>query len=256
MPRWIAVSRSQHAQKNYQPRERYHFAANQPVANVLLAELSKLVPHYALGFVEHGESYQPIALLSLDGHTNLYVHTDGRWLSTYVPAAMRGFPFTLANNKEGKQVLAIDQEHLSKEWGTPLFGEDGSLNEPVEQTLNFLQQCEQNRQVTAAATQKLAEAGVIESWPLELNTGEGQEPLPVNGLYRINEQALNGLEAQAYAELRGGPMALAYAQLFSMSQLNQLTERAKVRERHAEQNKPVDLDELFGEEDDDLSFNF
>ncbi|NYS62412.1 hypothetical protein [Vreelandella salicampi] len=49
------------------------FAVNQAVAHVLLAELSKLLP-----FIQHGDRYQPVALLSLDGQNNLYLHSDGR----------------------------------------------------------------------------------------------------------------------------------------------------------------------------------
>lgn len=256
MPEWIALSRTQHADKRYLPRDAYHFAANQAVANVLLAELSKLLPHYALAFIEQGEGYQPVALLSLDGQTNLYVAPNGKWLGSYVPASLRGYPFTLANTEDGQKALCVDRAHLTGDQGEPLFDDEGNLARKVAQSLEFLQQCDRNRQVTAASTQKLAEAGVIEPWPLTLERGEGQEPLKVNGLYRVNEKALNALESEAYAVLRGGPMALAHAQLFSMSQLNQLVERARF---HAQQegaaNPPENLDELF-EDDDDLTFDF
>jgi len=257
MPQWIAVSRTEHADRYYQPRQGYGFASEQAATPILQAELSKLLPHYTLAFVPQGLGYQAVALLSLDGQKNLYVHSDGRWLGTYVPASLRGYPFTLANTEDSKTVLCVDQSQLSSESGGALFNADGELNEPVARTLDFLQQCEKNRQVTAAATQALAEAGVIEAWPLKLNTAEGQEPVPVNGLYRINEQALNNLDDDAYAKLRGGPMALAHAQLFSMSQLNQLTDRVKFHDKHtAGKEDPVDLEDLFGDDDDDLSFNF
>ena len=111
--------------------------------------------------------------------------------------------------------------------------------------------------MTAASTQKLHEAGVIEPWPLTLERGEGQEPLKVNGLYRVNEKALNSLDAEAYATLRGGPMALAHAQLFSMSQLSQLSERAKFHAQHATQEVPENLDSVFdGGDDDELTLDF
>ena len=66
---------------------------------------------------------------------------------------------------------------------------------------------------------------------------------------------MNALGAEAYVKLRGGPMALAYAQLFSMSQLNQLTERAKFHAQHATQEVPENLDSVF-DNDDDLTFDF
>nr|WP_241697545.1 SapC family protein [Halomonas salicampi] len=80
--------------------------------------------------------------------------------------------------------------------------------------------------------------------------------MKVNGLYRVNEKALNALDADAYATLRSGPMALAHAQLFSMSQLSQLTEGAKFHTRHGSADAALEnLDKLFGE-DDDLAFDF
>jgi hypothetical protein len=255
MPQWIAVSRTQHANQYHLPRDGYHFAANQPVASLLLAELSKLLPHYALGFIEQGESYQPVVLLSLNGQTNFYVAPNGKWLGNYVPASLRGYPFILANTEDGQRALCVDQAHLASDQGEPLFDEEGNLAQKAAQTLEFLQQCEQNQQVTAASTQKLHEAGIIEPWPLTLERGEGQDPLKVNGLYRVNEQALNALGAETYVKLRGGPMALAYAQLFSMSQLNQLTERAKFHAQHATQEVPENLDSVF-DNDDDLTFDF
>lgn len=257
MPEWIALSRTQHADQYYLPRQGYGFAAKQPVANVLLAELPKLLPHYALGFIPQGEGYQLVALLSLDGQNNLYLHNDGRWLGTYVPASLRGYPFTLATTDDGQTALCLDQAHLSHDAGEPLFDDEGNLATPVQKTLEFLNQCDKNRQVTAASTQKLADAGVIEPWPLTLERGEGQEPLKVNGLYRVNEKALNALEADTYTTLSGGPMALAYAQLFSMSQLNQLTERAKLHAQQGTQEMPENLDSVLdGMDDDDLTFDF
>ncbi len=54
---------------------------------------------------------------------------------------------------------------------------------------------------------------------------------------------------------------MAYAQLFSMSQLSQLTERAKFHGKHAAQQQVGqranrDIDSLLGGDDDDLTFDF
>lgn len=257
MTQWIAVSRTQHTDKHYLPRQGYGFAINQPVAHVLLAELPKLLPHYALGFTRQGEGYQPVALLSLDGQNNLYLHSDSRWIGGYVPASLRGYPFTLARSEQ-EQVLAIAADHLSDEQGEPLFDAGGNLSTTVQKTAEFLNQCEKSRVLTQQSTDALAQAGVLEPWPLQISRGEGWEPLKVNGLYRVNEKVLNALEVDAYAKLRGGPIALAYAQLFSMSQLSQLTERAKLHAQHATQGVPENLDSVLDgmDDDDDLTFDF
>nr|WP_298966728.1 SapC family protein [uncultured Halomonas sp.] len=258
MPQWIALSKTEHSDSYYLPRDAYAFTRQQALAPILLAELAKLVPHYAIGFIKQEASYQAVALLSLDGQTNLYLHSDGRWLGSYVPASLRGYPFTLANTEDGQKALCLDQTHLSEEQGEALFDDQGNLAAAVQRTFEFLNQSEQNRVLTQQAVNALAAAEVIEQWPLKLERGEGQEPISVNGLYRVSEKALNALEADAYAQLRGGPMALAHAQLLSMSQLNQLSERAKFHAEHgATQEVPENLDSVLdGMDDDELTFDF
>lgn len=260
MSQWIAVSRTQHTDTYFWPRQGYGFAANEQVVPVLIAELSKLLPHYALGFIQQGEHYQLVALTGLGGNRNLYVHSDGRWLANYVPSSLRGHPFRVAKADNDQQVLAIEQDSLTDEPSAqPLFDDDGNLSEKVQQTLDFLTQCDKNRLVTQAACRVLDESGLIEPWPLTLERGDGQEPLKVQGLYRINENALNALDTETFASLRShGALPLAYAQLFSMSQLSQLSERAKFHAQHqAHQPTAESLDELFGDGDDDeLIFDF
>lgn len=258
MPQWIALSRAEHVDKYFQPRQGYRFAANEQVVPVLIAELAKLLPYYTLGFIQQGDDIHPVALTGLGGERNLYLHPDGRWLANYVPSVLRAYPFRVAKADNGQQVLAIEQESLVDDPSAqPLFNHEGHLAKKVQQTLDFLTQCDQNRQVTTAACQALKKAGVIEPWPLQVERGEGQEPLKMQGLYRINEPALNQLDAESFANLRGhGALPLAYAQLLSQSQLNQLSERAKFHAKHgATQEVPEDLDSVF-DNDDDLTFDF
>ena len=267
MPEWVAVSRTQHSTLFYQPRRGYEFVATEQVVPILLAELTRLLPHYALGFIQQGEGahqsahqhYQPVALTGLGRERNLYVHTDGRWLASYVPSVLRGHPFRMARADNDQHVLAIEQESLTDDpAGQPLFDDDGKLADKVQQTADFLTQCDKNRQATARACRLLGDTGLIEPWPLKLERGEGQEPVTVQGLYRINEKALNALAAEAFAGLRQqGALALAYAQLFSTNQLSQLTERARFHEKHRAQHQPSEnLDHFFDGDDEELTFDF
>ncbi|CAM3443016.1 SapC family protein [Halomonas lysinitropha] len=252
---WILLSRTTHQGQGYSSRTGYQHTAHRSATPVLLAELPRLLPHYVLGFVWENESFIPIAMLGLAERENLYLHPDGRWLGSYVPSSLRGYPFTLAR-RDQEQVLAIEQDHLCEVGGEPLFDDQNQLAPKVQQTLDFLVQCEKNRQLTQQSVDALAQVDVIESWPLKVEREEGQEPVTVKGLYRISEHALNALEPETYAKLRGGPMALAYAQLFSMSQLSQLTERANFHAKRGEGKMPEDLDSLFGEGDEDFELYF
>lgn len=260
MSQWIAVSRTHHTNHSFQPRQGYSFAAKQQLIPILIAELGQLLPHYVLAFVQKEERFEPVALTGLGGERNLYLNTDGRWLASYVPAILRGYPFSLADQQKNQQVLCIQQDHLldveGNEQHPPLFDAEDALSPPVQQTLDFLKKCDAGRRITQAACRMLGESGLIEPWPLQIERGEDQEPLKVEGLFRINEATLNTLAVEAFAGLRRhGALPLAYAQLLSMNQLSQLSDRAAFHARQPAKAEEVDLDAFFDGGDNEL-FSF
>ena len=67
MTRWIALSRTHHRDASYLPRQGYAHASHDRVAPVLISELGKLLPHYALAFIrQEGETFLPVADESAD----------------------------------------------------------------------------------------------------------------------------------------------------------------------------------------------
>ena len=112
MPQWTALSPSQHADQRFLPRDGYHFAAQLNIAGIFLAELPKLLPHYVVVFIKEGRHFLPMVLLGV-GQKNLYVAPNGKWLGSYVPASVRGYPFVLATNEFGEKFFALDKQHLS-----------------------------------------------------------------------------------------------------------------------------------------------
>lgn len=261
MSDYVAVSRKHHADNGWLPRERYSFTAGQPVASILMAEISRLLPYYLLGFIEQGDGFEAVALLGLSHEQNLYLHPDGRWLADYVPASLRGYPFDLKMAGGDKQVLCLERGSMTDGGlGEPLFDEGGELAGRVRQTMNFLQQRERQHQTTRQATRLLQEAGLIKPWALQIERGEGHAPYKVEGLHYIDEKALNALPADAFAALRNqGALTLAYGQLFSTTQVDKLTERASFHAKHSAQHQPAPFDGsydgLFGD-DDELTFDF
>ena len=253
MATWKPISRKDHCSSHWKPRNGYQFSAERHTIPIMLAELAKLLPHYVLGFVKNdNDVYEVVALVGLGGERNLYINQENKWLCGYVPAHLRGYPFALLNDMNGSKVLCIEESFLSDDEAFPrLFREDGGLDSGTSEILDFLKQCELNSQQTEIAVAALASAGLIETWPLSIGRGEDAEPLTVNGLHRINEKALNLLDANSLAELRRtGALSLAYAQLFSIAQMNQLTLRT---EHLAKAKKPASLtkglEKLFSTED-------
>ncbi|MEX0739202.1 MAG: SapC family protein [Pseudohongiella sp.] len=256
---WIPLSRTDHADKHWRPRKGYEFAATQQVVSIILAELAKVMPHYATGFVEADDgAFQFVALVGMGGERNLYVTGDSQWLCSYVPASLRAYPFAVLNDPKGNKIFCLDEDYISDDDMHPrLFQEDGELEKTAADTLDFISHCERNRLLTLKATSALVDADLLEPWPISISSGEGQESLTINGMYRVNEKKMNSQSPERMAALRDvGALPLAYAQIFSMSQLEQLTHRADHLAKEKLNNTPTSgMDNLFSNEDSG-SLNF
>ena len=249
MSNWVTVSRQQHASMRYAPRQNYHFTAEQVVVPILAGELRQALTQFVMGFIKREERYHLVALLGRAAQSHQYLHPDdGRWIGSYVPAHFRGYPFTVARQKgSDEMVLQVHADHLLQQGGGPLFNEQGELAEPVRQQLGFVGECAKNRRLTDSACQTLAELGILQPWQVD-EGGPG-----VKGLYQVEEAALNKLTAQQLHCLQGMPLAVAYGQIFSMAQHDQLAQRAAL---HAKLDIPESVDELFMDDNDDLQFDF
>lgn len=231
-PKLTAISKEQFSGKVWQRFTSYAFAAGETLIPLVVAELARAVPAMPLGFVQIGEGFQLVAVTTLQPGANLFVAPDGRWLGAYVPAALRGYPFRLVKPQDrAESVLCIDEASgLVTEGGQgeTFFGDDGQPSKAVKEVLDLLSQVEQNRVMTQAAVDALAAASLIQPWSLTIKQGE--QNVPVTGLHRIDEAALNALEGEAFLTLRrSGALPVAYAQLFSMNQLAVLQQLAQIQ---------------------------
>ena len=161
---------------------------------------------------------------------NLFVAPNGRWLGRYVPAALRSHPFRLARTEDERLALCIDEDSglLGAEEVEPFFDAGGEVAAPLKQVMDFLTQVETNRVTTQGVCDRLQAHGLIQPWPVKVQGADGERTL--EGLFRIDEAALNALPAEALVELRdAGALSLAYCQLLSMQQLSLLGELAQAR---------------------------
>ncbi|MBC52829.1 MAG: hypothetical protein CMQ34_03235 [Gammaproteobacteria bacterium] len=258
MSEWIAVSRAAHADKYWRPRSGFGFARSHQLVPFIIAELAKLLPHYALGFVQNNEGeYQAVAMLGLGGEQNLFVNDELQWLCSYVPADLRAFPFALLDDDNGNKIFSIRTDHLSESREQPrLFNGEGELDSSAAAVFEFLSQRETGRHITLLACAELSEAGLIEPWPISIAREGNREALKINGLHRINEEALNKLDSPRLEKLRdSGALALAYGQLFSAPQVQQLAQRAETLAKTKQKTVDAGLDKLLGG-DDAGSLNF
>lgn len=237
----IALDTVAHRQHGWQPPQHLAFAARQAVAPVLLQELAAVVPFYPLAFAKQADgSFVAVVLQGLQQGENLCVAPDGRWRTPYIPSHYRGYPFVLRPSRvDGalRSALCFDQGSglyrqapVASKGEVRFFDDEGKPHSQLEKLMNFLQACEHQRQLTQTAADALDNARVLVPWvlPKAMQSADAQ-PL-LRGLFRIDEEALNRLDAQALDALRkANALPLAFAQLLSMPRLVLLQQWAKER---------------------------
>ncbi|MBZ0329354.1 SapC family protein [Halomonas sp. ANAO-440] len=263
MPHYVPLQPSVHRHAGFQRAEDLYHAAHERFAPILVDELAQVLPYMPLCFLHLGDQgFQLVAVQGLEANRNLFVHpTTHKWLVSYTPACYRGYPFGLRKEEHtGKAVLCFDTSSglMHEPIGPndiPFFDEQGQPGQPLKDTLTFLKAVEEGQGRTQAAVDALAGHGLIETWPVTLQRDDEKKSLP--GLYRIAAKALQELPAEALAELNAlHALQLAHAQLFSQSQMKHLAKLQRLHAQFGDTPASDNLDELFGEGDDEFRFDF
>jgi hypothetical protein len=122
--------------------------------------------------------------------------------------------------------------------------------------LDFLAGVERDRIATDLAMAALAGASLIQPWPINVTADGSAKPL--NGLFRIDEPALNALDDEAFLKLRkSSALPLAYTQLLSTGQIALFEQLMRMQQQLApRQERQFSLDEIFAAaESETIRFN-
>jgi hypothetical protein len=260
MTELAAITPERHAGKMWKNVLDNAFAAERTVIPLVGVELSKAVPVMPTGFIKLDAGYQLVAITSLQPGTNLFVAPDGKWLGAYIPAALRAYPFQLAQQEgAGEFILCINEASglvvENTEDGNAFFDDQDEPSQAIKDILNFLTEVEASRALTQGAVNALADAGLITPW--QINLKQGEKVVPVEGLFRIDEVALNKLDDEDFLAVRkAGGLALAYAQLLSMNQLAVLERLGELQGQILEQQAANNLTGFsLSEEEGSLMFD-
>jgi hypothetical protein len=230
MTNFQAVSKTTHADKRWKRYEHYQFAAKDAVTPLVAYELPRALAHLPIGFIQHQDNFVLVAVLGLQAEQNLFVSPDGRWIGGYIPAIYRGYPFQLAASADGQSVLVFDEDSglISDTEGERFFDVKGNPEKAVKEVLDFLGQVQNNREVSMRICAALQAEDLIQPWTITLKGKDSEQTL--QGLYRIDEDKLNRLDADALHRLQQvGALPVAYCQLFSMQHLQLLGKLAEAQ---------------------------
>lgn len=243
----MILNKESHAGRSVVPVRSYAYAANVHVASIAIHEFSKAAALYPLVFIQAdgGEQFSPVALLGLNEGRNLFVNDAGQWTVSYVPAAIRKYPFALVpKDGEGAEfVVCVDEGSgcLSADQGQPLFNSQGEPAPVLEGAIQFLSELQKMDQQTRHFCQLLKELGLLVPLNVELRSAKGSRK--VAGAFVVDEVALNNLTSEQAGVLqRHNYLPVVYAHLLSMGQFERLVSLADAgmpTDQHSEKSEPV-----------------
>lgn len=249
------VTRERHTYKKWLRITDYRFAASLSAVPLAASEVFDSARAFALAFIDIDGGLTLAAMLGLRSGQSLFVAPDGRWLGAHVPFALRAYPFNLARTAEGKFVLCVNEgsglirDAAVGEDGASFFGPDGKPTQEMQQIVDTLTHVRRGFDTIRAATAALASRSLLEPWPLTARDESGERR--IGGLMRVNEAALNAIDAEELVALRdAGGLAIAYGQLLSMGNLPALGNLADAHSRAATQRSASVAAQNFLLEDD------
>jgi hypothetical protein len=255
-PQFTAVTRQRYAGKKWQRPSGYSFAAKDALVPIVGAEIARAALALPLAFLQEAEHFVLVAVLSLRPGRNMLVGPDGRWLGAYIPACVRNYPFRLLPTQQtGQLALCIEENEAAvgaETTGEDFFDQDGNLSPRLKKIFEFLNEFERARHATTIAVSALADAGLIQPWPIKIAAAENKRE--IGGLHRIDESALNGLPDDAFLKLRKSlAFSIAYGQMLSASLIGNFERRVRNElKQKPSVSLPESLDGLFGISSDDI----
>lgn len=213
--------------------ENYDFVAHMNSSPVLANEIPFAANEYPIVFsatATPGE-YIPLAILGLKEGENLFLNEKKLFVSRYVPAFIRRYPFVLGGNKDSEMMaICIDEDSKifvqdgSK--GERLFDDNGEQSVQLKEIVEFLKDYQQRAEITKIFCKRLHDLDLLE--PMQANiTFKNNEAANINltGFYVVKREKLRTLnDADILDIFKKDGMEIIYAHLQSLSNLNRLIE--------------------------------
>ncbi len=262
-----AITKERHSNKRWRRFQNYKFASSDAVAPLVISEFGAALLKLPIAFIEVDGSYVPVAVMGLESNRNFLVNNEGRWGGGYLPECYRCYPFVIAKPEgigEGERVVCVDEgsglvidESISEPEAERFFTPNGELSEMLEKIKTFLIEYANKQVATEAICNQFKSHNLFKewtiNWTIENVSNQGSieddnsnpdttEIKSIDGLYCIDQDSLNGLEANALVELREtNALLAAHGQIYSMVNMRNLVNIAK-SERSISMTENVSFD--------------
>lgn len=197
---------------------------------IITQDFFTLAAEFSLVFVKNGktEEFIPVAIMGLREGQNLYCQSE-QWTAPVAPMAFGSAPFSIARtDPTGEQLIVlVDEESplLSETKGEVLFKEDGERSEYLERRIEYLVKFAQFSANTQEICKFLADKNLLATQKVQLQHRPDAQRYNIDGIYTINEEALNALPDEDFLQMRKqGLLGLIYAHLASLQQLRRISQ--------------------------------
>lgn len=206
---------------------------------IVAQDFFNLAAEFPLVFVKNAdaETMVPVAIMGLKEGINLYCQTE-QYPAQVVPLGFTTAPFSLtAADPEGKQfalMIDVDSPLVSETEGNALFDENGEKTEYLKMRADTLEKISQQSFQTRAITKLLQDLDLLKTQQVQLRARADGPSYNIDGIFTVNEEALNGLSDEAFVDLRKrGVLPLIYSHLASLQQMRRILVRQDEADRAA-----------------------
>ncbi len=237
MPNYQLLNNLDHGSLKVITRRGARYGDNVMFVPTFPVEMRAVQAHYPILFHKQPDSGQftPVALFGFEEGENLFLEGES-WHAAYIPMMIRRQPFLIGFQRRNpgaarERVVTIDLDspRVSEHEGTVLFLERGGNSEFLEGIANMLETIHNGHEQNAAFVQAMLEYELIEGVTLDITLNDQSEN-QLRGMYGLNDEKLQQLDARALGELNGAGFLLpAYMMLASQSQLGRLVELRNTR---------------------------
>lgn len=255
----IPISPTTFRDKSWKKVTDYRFAIEEISCALGLQEVPRVVADMPTGFVKSGEGFSLIGILGLKNGRNLFVGNTGWWHGRYIPALFRSYPFLLAKNESvnDQLVFCINQASgLIAESGeyVEFFDAQGELSVELKEILHFLEDLRINTLAAERISTAFNDHNLLVPWELKFEIAEKTHQ--IEGLFCIDEAALNKLPDEDYLALRdSGALLIAHCQLLSMQHVDDLIQRMQLLAQSETSEMAEELRFGIPESDGNISFD-
>jgi hypothetical protein len=225
----VAVDNERQRNLRVKPNPDLAHVKDQHLISLAVTETGPAANDYPLALVKFPDSGQHrlVALFGLKTGQNVFYGME-RWSSSYMPLVVVAHPFVLGRDESNpdptRLTTCIDLEspYVDAQEGQPLFLEDGTDSDLLEQGRRVLGQLFEGERRTRVYVETLENLDLIRDFELRVQHRSGQTS-QITGLSTIDEQAFNALGDDKVLELyNAGFVAPMILMLNSLGQFHRL----------------------------------